>query len=103
MLYFFLFLILVASTGILFIVFKKRLFGNNNLNFRPIKNLGERYWIQRIKRSPKDPKLYQKLADWYAKNQKTQEAIQALEYVLKLSPEDKAAKDKLIKLKNKPA
>ncbi|MDP4010573.1 MAG: hypothetical protein Q8P37_01830 [Candidatus Spechtbacteria bacterium] len=103
MLYFFLFLILAASAGIFFLVFRKRLFGDRHFRFKPLTNIGERYWIKRIKRSPKDPVLYKKLASWYLRNKKKEDAVQALEYAIKLDPQDKEAKNKLKKIQDRPA
>ena len=103
MLYFFLFIILTASAGILFLIFRKRLFGERKFGLKFPNNIGERYWIWRIKRSPKDPSLYKKLAFWYANNKKKDDAVQALEYVIKLNPEDREAKNKLKKIQDRPA
>ncbi|OGZ60801.1 MAG: hypothetical protein A2919_01290 [Candidatus Spechtbacteria bacterium RIFCSPLOWO2_01_FULL_43_12] len=103
MLYFFLFLILAASAGIFFLVFRKRLFGDRHFRFKLFTNIGERYWIKRIKRSPKDPVLYKKLASWYLRNKKIDDAVQALQYVIELNPEDKEAKNKLEKIQDRPA
>lgn len=103
MLYFFIFLILAATAGILFIVFRRRLFGGRSFDYGFFCSIGESFWIQRIKRSPKSPSLYKKLARWYLRNKKKEDAVQALEYAIKLDPNDKEAKVELSKIKDRPA
>ncbi|MDX1608453.1 MAG: hypothetical protein R3251_04560 [Candidatus Spechtbacterales bacterium] len=102
MAYFYTALILLATTGIGYVVFKyynpldvvRR---RNNAKIGGIK--GEEFWLNLIKDNPKNPYPYKKLGEWYARNNQQNEAIEVLAYAVKLDPSDGNVKKQLADLR----
>ena len=117
MLYIFLIIIAFASFGIANLIYRKQfdkslfkfiaekfriVFSKNEKRFKQFKvrkTKDEDFWLQSIKKAPKKVRNYKRLGEWYLENNNKDYAIQTLEYVAKISPNDKKLAGMLKKLR----